>query len=132
MALKVTCALINQNGKVLCAQRSKSMSLPLKWELPGGKVELGEEPKATIVRELYEELGIEIEILKALTPNAHTYTNQAIELIPFICKIIDGEPRANEHEKIEWISLSKLLELDWAEADIPIIKRYITEKEMDV
>ena len=124
--IDVTCALIidNQN-RLFAAQRSSVMSLPLKWELPGGKIELNELAEDCLIREIKEELSIEIEIITALTPNKHTYPNIAICLIPFVCKQVSDPIILKEHVNFKWLNTNELLDLDWAEADIPIINNYL-------
>lgn len=126
--LKVTCAIIELEGEVLCAQRSNDMDLPLKWELPGGKIEDGETAQECLVREIKEELGIHISVREQLPAFQHEYPNQRkIELLPFICKIINGEIVLKEHRQVSWLGKSELLSLDWAEADISIIQYYLKE-----
>ncbi len=122
----VTCALIiNEKSQVFAAQRSNSMTLPLKWELPGGKVEIGETPEQCLIREIKEELNIELEIIAGLPPNAHVYPVITIKLIPFVCKQVRGVLTLKEHASFKWLNTNELLDLDWAEADIPIIKNYL-------
>ena len=124
--INVTCALIIDNKeRLLAAQRSENMSLPLKWELPGGKVEQNETPENCIIREISEELNIKIEVVKSIRPNTHIYPNITINLIPFICKRISGEITLKEHIDFKWLNKNELLDLDWAEADIPIINTYL-------
>ncbi len=126
--LKVTCAIIEREGGVLCAQRSKDMDLPLKWELPGGKIEVGETAQECLVREIKEELGIHISVREQLPVFQHEYPNQkTIELFPFICKIKNGTIILKEHQQVKWLGKNELLSLDWAEADIPIIQYYLKE-----
>ena len=124
--IDVTCALIidNQN-RLLAARRSNIMSLPLKWELPGGKVELGESPEECLIREIKEELDIEIEINKNLIPSTHSYPTVTIKLIPFICKQVSGKIALKEHADFKWLNTNELLDLDWAEADMPILYQYL-------
>lgn len=122
----VACAIIESNQKVLVTQRSEKMKLPLKWEFPGGKVEKGETDEDCLIREIYEELNINIVIKKKLKSNTHKYSeNKAIELIPFLCEIKDGEIKLTEHANFLWLSKSELLNLDWAEADVPILNEYL-------
>lgn len=124
--IRVTCALIVQNGKLLCAQRSETMALPLKWELPGGKMEPNESEEDCIQREILEELGLIVQVENRLDSNLHEIQpGKQILLIPFICKIIGGVLNPTEHKAIEWLDFTELLRLDWAEADIPIIKHFI-------
>lgn len=101
------------------------MSLPLKWELPGGKIEAGETAEHCLIREIREELNIDITILQALDPNIHTYPTISIRLIPFICKQVSGTITLKEHADFKWLNTNDLLDLDWAEADIPIIYNYL-------
>jgi 8-oxo-dGTP diphosphatase len=122
----VTCALIiDDQNRVFAAQRSTAMSLPLKWELPGGKVEANETAEQCLVREVKEELNIEIEIIEELAPNTHAYPSITIKLIPFICKHIKGEITLKEHINFKWLNTNELLDLDWADADIPILNHYL-------
>jgi len=124
--IKVTCALIvNEQHQVLAAQRSASMNLPLKWEFPGGKIELGETAEDCLVREIKEELNIGIEVLSELPANIHAYPTITIMLIPFVCKPISGPIVLKEHNDFKWLNKNELLALDWAEADIPILEHYI-------
>ena len=124
--IDVTCALIIDNkDQLLATQRSTMMSLPLKWELPGGKIEPYETPEQCLIREIKEELNIEIEIIKSLTPNIHNYPFITIKLIPFICKCINGEIELKEHADFKWLNPNELLDLDWADADIPILNNYL-------
>lgn len=122
--IHVACAIIELNGKVLCAQRSESMSLPLKWEFPGGKIDEGESPEECLKRELYEELGIEASVGQACPPTTHHYPSFSVTLYPFICEIISGEITLHEHTAIIWLPIKELHTLDWAEADLPVIEEY--------
>ena len=125
--LKVTCALIEYKGKILCTQRSASMKLPLKWEFPGGKIEANETPEQCLVREIKEELGVEITVLESLPSNIHNYGSRTIELLPFRCRIIRGEIQLKEHQGFRWLPPHQLMDLDWAAADIPIVERYMEQ-----
>lgn len=119
--LQVTCAMIVHKGKVLAAQRSSKMDLPGKWEFPGGKVEPNEDPKSCLVREIQEELNMEIDIFEELPPATHAYPTKTIRLIPFCASWKGGEIRLLEHEQIRWLEKNELLSLDWAPADLPIV-----------
>lgn len=101
------------------------MSLPLKWEFPGGKIESDETPEHCLVREIKEELNIEIEILRDLPANTHAYPSITIKLIPFICKHMKGEIVLHEHADFKWLHSNELLDLDWADADVPIVKSFL-------
>jgi len=125
----VTCAIIEKDGLVLCAQRSEKMQLPLKWEFPGGKVEDDESLESCLKREIREELGIEIDLLQQLPTFKHTYSkNFSIELFPFRCNLLTQEIHLAEHKQIKWLSLEELKDLDWAEADVPIVNYIKTHR----
>ena len=122
--IEVACAIIEGGGKVLCTQRSESMSLPLKWEFPGGKIIDEETPKECLKRELHEELGLEVTIGAPLPISTYHYPTFSVTLYPFICNIASGEIILHEHSAMSWLSPEELQNLDWAEADRPVIKEY--------
>ena len=82
--LNVVCAIIYVGNKILVTQRSKNMNLPLKWEFPGGKLEINESEIKCIERELKEELNIEIKVIKRLSNSIHDYEALHINLIPYV------------------------------------------------
>lgn len=125
--IHVTCAIIQQNKQILCAQRSAVMKHPLKWEFPGGKVEEGEELETCLAREIQEELNVKVQVGRSLTPNYYSYgEGKEITLHPFLCTIIAGEIFPKEHEELRWAPMEKLTELDWVAADLPIVEEVIT------
>ena len=123
--IKVVCAIILVDNKILVAQRSKNMKLPLKWEFPGGKLEQNENEIDCIKREIKEELNIEIEVLKKLSNSIFDYGTFKINLVPFIANYISGEILLLEHKDYKLLDKANLLNLDWAEADIPILKEFL-------
>lgn len=124
--LDVSCAIIiDESGRVLVAQRSESMPMPLKWEFPGGKVEPGETAEACLVREIREELDIRIRVVDRLEANVHAYGTRTIRLIPFTCRIVSGTIRLREHRAFLWLQPAELPALDWAEADIPCVRHFL-------
>jgi 8-oxo-dGTP diphosphatase len=122
--IHVTCAIIERDGLVLAARRSATMSMPLKWEFPGGKVDVGESLEECLSRELAEELGIHVKIGRALSPTTYRYPLFMITLYPFICVIASGQLTLHEHAELIWVPPWELHALDWAEADIPIVDAY--------
>lgn len=126
--VNVACAIILHKGKVLVAQRGEQMSLPLKWEFPGGKLKDGESAESCIVREIHEELEIEIEVVERLNDSMFHYETISVNLIPFISKYIGGELRLIEHKEVKWLSSTELLALDWAPADIPVLHEFMKTK----
>ncbi|MBK8855235.1 MAG: (deoxy)nucleoside triphosphate pyrophosphohydrolase [Saprospiraceae bacterium] len=125
MVIEVVCGVIVDTDKVLCVQRSESMTLPLKWEFPGGKIEQGETLEECLIRELKEELNIEVSIKEKLSNSYFNYCNFEINLIPFICKFLGDKISLNEHKDFLWLPYNELLKLDWAPADIPIVNEII-------
>ena len=123
--IPVTCAIIHFDHKVLAVQRSELMSLPLKWEFPGGKIEPGENEEDCIKREIFEELDIHIKIGRKLTPVIHHYPKIKINLIPFIAEYASGDLKLTEHSDYVLVDKEELYKLDWAEADLPVLKEYI-------
>jgi 8-oxo-dGTP diphosphatase len=124
--LSVTCAVIrNEENEVLVVQRGEKTDHPLKWEFPGGKLTPGESDEDCIVREIKEELSLEIIICKRLAPVLHDYGNKQITLIPFICDTLDEVPVLSEHIDYKWISPEHLISLDFSEADIVVARQYL-------
>lgn len=129
--IDVTCAIIEKEDKVLCAQRGEQMSHPLKWEFPGGKLEPGETLEACLKREIKEELGLDIAIGEQLPAHQHTYSStKEICLHPFICTVQEGTISLKEHKQIAWLKPHKLKDLDWVEADISILHHYLARQQV--
>ena len=120
----VTCAIIERDGLVLAAQRSRFMRMPLKWEFPGGKIEPGEGPEACLHRELLEEMGIRVAVKRAMPPSTHRYPVFTITLHPFVCEILSGEMALNEHRAVAWLKPEELPALNWVEADLAVVAAY--------
>ena len=129
--IKVSCAIIvNSQNQVLVTQRSALMPLPLKWEFPGGKIEENETAEECLIREIREELNMEIQITGSLSPNDHQYPDKLIRLMPFICRQTGGEIVLKEHADYKWLDTKDLLDLDWAEADVRVVKAYIQQDKI--
>ena len=123
-SIHVTCAIIEYNGLVLAAKRSSSMKLPHKWEFPGGKIEPGENPRACLQREIYEELRMEVKVNTALPAVIHHYPDFKITLYPFVCSTTSNIFKLQEHVQALWLKPQPLQDLDWAEADLPVLAAY--------
>lgn len=131
--LKVTCAIIiNEQQRVFVAQRSSSMKLSLKWEFPGGKLEAGESEELCLIREIREELQVDIALKERLPGKIHHYDTFSIELIPFIATITAGDIVLKEHAQYIWANKQELTMLDWAAADIPVLHHYLTNYHDDI
>lgn len=120
----VVCAIIERDGRFLIARRPEGRHLERKWEFPGGKAEPGETETQALHRELHEELRIKVEILERLTPVEHCYPERCLRLIPFRCRITDGEPQPLDHEELRWITIDDTSAYDFPEADTPILAEY--------
>ena len=126
--------MIERDGLLLLAQRPAHKHLPLQWEFPGGKVEPGEDPAAAIVREIREELGCEITVVRALPRFQHDYKTVLIEMIPFVCALAKGSPapQPHEHVAIAWARPGELAGYDLAPADLPVIANHAKLTEPDL
>lgn len=122
--LHVACALLERDGLLLAVQRSASMSLPLKWEFPGGKIEPGEDAAGCLRREVREELGVEVEIGAALPTTSHDYPAFTVVLYPWRCRIAAGELKLHEHADARWLCAAELYSVDWAAADLPVLEAW--------
>ncbi len=126
MIIRVTCAIICHEGLYLVTQRSERMSQPLRWEFPGGKIEPGETPEACLLREIREELSLDIELIRPLQPAAYSYEGFTIRLIPFLAQYKGGTIHLAEHQAYRWVSQDELGSLDWAPADIAIVEELLS------
>lgn len=122
--IKVVGAILIKEGRILCAQRGGEKSLPYLWEFPGGKIEQGESPHQALIRELSEELLIEVELEATIFDAvSYEYDFGVVNLTTIIGKLKSGEPVLTEHQEIRWLSPAELFEVEWAPADIPIVKQ---------
>jgi ATP adenylyltransferase len=119
---EVVAAVIEHEGKLLCAQRKPGGDLPLTWEFPGGKVEPGETRLEALERELHEELGLRIHAGSFLMTVRHRYESFFITMHVYRARVIAGEPSLNEHAAIRWLKPDELYGLDWAPADMPVVE----------
>lgn len=120
---EVTAAIIINNNKILIAQRGANEKLAGKWEFPGGKIELGETPQQCLKREIKEELEVDIEVGNYLDESIYTYPNGEIKLMAYFATIVGGNIMLSVHDKVEWITISKIDKYDFAPADIPLVKK---------
>jgi 8-oxo-dGTP diphosphatase len=123
LLLVAACALIDTDGRVLLAQRPEGKTLAGLWEFPGGKVEHGETPEETLVRELHEELGIvtKIPCLAPLTFASHTYETFHLLMPLYICRRYEGIPVGREGQAIKWVRPNALRDYPMPPADEPLI-----------
>jgi len=121
--IEVSAALTFQNGKLLITQRHKDSHLGGLWEFPGGKREANETFEECLVREIREELGIEISVGKLFEEIAHDYPEKSIHLKFFICELISGKPQALGCAAIKWISKSELDNFEFPAADAQLLEK---------
>jgi len=115
----VTCAIIrNEEEKVLIVRRGPDSDHPFKWEFPGGKITPGESDEECIIREIREELSMDIIIRERLPATEYDYGIKKIRLIPFVCDTLDDSPLLTEHIEYQWAGREELLNSDLCEADL--------------
>ena len=119
--IEVSCALIILNGKVLIAQNGADSDHAFMWEFPGGKIHANESAQSCIIREIHEELELEIRVEDELIPVEHDYGIKRINLIPLICKIVSGNVNLKEHLAFKWVNVDQLLRENLSEADLKLI-----------
>jgi 8-oxo-dGTP diphosphatase len=126
--IKVTCAITrNDENKVLVVQHGEKSSHPFKWEFPGGKIKEGESEEECIIREINEELSIDIIIYRRMDPVEYSYGNKHILLIPFMCDTLDELPVLNEHIAFKWAEPGYLRNIDLLEADVIVAENYLRD-----
>jgi 8-oxo-dGTP diphosphatase len=119
--LHVVGAAILARGRVLLTRRGPRMSMPGKWEFPGGKVEADEAPLAALAREVAEELGLEIAVGDFVGRGEALHDGRRIVLEVYEARATGGELRLVEHEEHGWFDAAEIFRLDWPEADLPIL-----------
>ncbi|MDO9608687.1 MAG: (deoxy)nucleoside triphosphate pyrophosphohydrolase [Brevundimonas sp.] len=121
--LVVAVALIDVDGRVLIAKRPQGKALAGLWEFPGGKVEPGERPEAALIRELREELGIEVSetCLAPFVFASHAYETFHLLMPLYLCRRWDGVVVSHEHDALAWVKPSQLSDYPMPPADEPLV-----------
>jgi 8-oxo-dGTP diphosphatase len=127
LLLVVAAALLDADGRVLIARRPEGKQLAGLWEFPGGKVEAGERPEETLIRELGEELGIAVKetCLAPLSFASYRYEDFHLLMPLYVCRRWDGTPRALEHAELKWVFPPRLRDFPMPPADEPLIPALI-------
>ena len=122
MMKHVVAALIVHDSKILVCQRTRHQTMPLKWEFPGGKIEEGEQPRAALVRELQEELGIHATIAEEAARVRHEYkSGSAVELRFFVVREYRGQLENRIFRDLQWADPKELSTYDFLEADLKLV-----------
>lgn len=130
--ITVTCAVIrNDENEILVVQRGEATDHPFKWEFPGGKLAQDENEEECIIREIDEELSMEIVICTKLPAVNHDYGHKKIMLVPFICDTLDDIPFLSEHVAYKWVEEKDLMTIDFSEADIFVARSYLNKKQSE-
>jgi 8-oxo-dGTP diphosphatase len=120
----VACAIIvRADARVLVVQRSTTMSSPLLWEFPGGKIERDENAKECIAREIREELSVHFLSERELEPSEYRYPHMTVVLYPFLGRIDPEELQLTEHVDAAWVTVTELQTWDLTPPDVPIARR---------
>ena len=128
LVLVAACALIDPDGRVLIAQRPQGKSMAGLWEFPGGKVEAGERPEQSLIRELNEELGIAVkeECLAPLTFASHLYSDFHLLMPLYVCRRWEGIVGPREGQNLKWVRPGALRDYPMPPADEPLIPHLVT------
>jgi 8-oxo-dGTP diphosphatase len=129
--IKVVGAIFTKDGKYLAARRKMEKSAGGLWEFPGGKVELHEHPENALVREIREELTVEISVEKLLTRCSTRVGKNVIDLAVYFVEPVEDYPvSSQDHDLLLWLSTSELLTLEWAKPDLPAVRILAGEEQM--
>ncbi len=125
--LVAACALVDVDGRVLLARRPEGKTMAGLWEFPGGKVEAGELPEQTLIRELKEELGIDVTkaCIAPLTFASHRYDDFHLLMPLWICRRWEGIAAAREGQELAWVRPQRLRDYPMPPADEPLIPHLV-------
>ena len=123
IVLVAACALIDPDHRILLAKRPEGKAMAGLWEFPGGKVESGETPEACLIRELKEELDLDIieNCLAPLTFASHSYDSFHLLMPLYVCRVWDGIPKARENQTLRWVRTTDLNKFEMPPADLPLV-----------
>jgi 8-oxo-dGTP diphosphatase len=119
--IQVCCAIIIKDSMILAVQHGANASHPFLWEFPGGKIKPDETEEQCIIREIKEELSVEINVISRITSVEYNYGNKLITLIPFLCTIDSEEIILHEHVARQWFKIDDWQKINWLEADRELI-----------
>ena len=122
-SIEVSAALIFRDGRLLIAQRHAKSHLGGLWEFPGGKREAGETFEQCLVREIREELGVEISVGGLFEDIAHAYPEKTVHLRFFTCKLLAGEPQPLDCAALKWVTKPELADFEFPAADAQLLEK---------
>ena len=125
--IEVVAAIVCQDNQIFATQRGYG-DFKGGWEFPGGKVEPGETPEVALVREIREELAVEISVGELLTTVEYDYPNFHLTMHCYLCQLTGGELRLLEHQAARWLGKGELYSVEWLPADvgvIPLVERIL-------
>lgn len=122
--IEVVAAIIKKEDKVFITRRSYGEFADM-WEFPGGKIETGETKEAALIREIKEELELDINKLEYLTTVDYDYNNFHLTMYCFTCEICGGSLNLNAHNEAKWLSINELLSQNWVPADIEVVEKLL-------
>jgi 8-oxo-dGTP diphosphatase len=128
LVLVAACAFVDADGRVLIAQRPEDKPMAGLWEFPGGKVESGERPEQTLIRELKEELGVVVNenCLAPLAFASHAYPDFHLLMPLYVCRRWEGTVTAAEGQQLAWVRPNRLRDYEMPPADVPLIAHLMT------
>lgn len=126
--IQVVCGIIWHEERVFIARRKEGKSLAGFWEFPGGKLETGELEAEALIRELEEELGMQVQVLSRVGAYIHSYENFTLNLIGFSCQLIKWNGALTDHDRTEWVLPEELINYRFAEADMPFRDKILKGK----
>jgi mutator protein MutT len=128
--IEVSAALIFRHGKLLITQRHANAHLGGRWEFPGGKREAGESFQACLVREIREELGVEIAVGELFEEISHAYPEKSVHLKFFLCQLLSGEPEPLDCAALKWVDQAGLDGHEFPAADAKLLEKLKAAREI--
>lgn len=124
--VRVVAAIVQRDDRYLVCRRSPGKAAAGKWEFPGGKIESGEAPEEALAREIREELGADISVIRLFDRSETVVDSVVVDLACYVCELKGEAPiQSTDHDQIGWFAENELSGLDWAEPDLPAVKKIL-------